>query len=95
MLSRVLSKWLLVLGSIGAGLVPMVVVVVVDLTMPHHGAARPLLTVFGPPLGPLVVSLAFVPHLRWRALWIALGGYLVELVIVIAFLAAMPGENWS
>ena len=97
MLSRVIAKWVLVLGSLVAGVLPMMVVVVVDAVWGSTDAAvaTALLYVFGPACGPVVVSLAFVPHLRWRALWIAVGGYLVELVIVIAFLALLSRANWS
>jgi len=97
MLSRVPAKWVLILGSLAAGILPMAVVVVVDSvwgsTTP--AVATALLYVFGPAFGPVVVSLLFVPRMRWRALWIAGGGYLVELVIVFAFLALLSRPNWS
>jgi len=97
MLSRVPHKWELILGSLAAGILPMVVVVVVDGVWGSTDAAvaTALLYVFGPAFGPVVVSLAFVSRLRWRALWIAGGGYLVELLIVVAFLALLSRANWS
>lgn len=97
MLSCVPYKWVLVLGSLAAGVLPMVVVVGVDAVWgsTDAAAATALLYVFGPACGPVVVSLAFVPRLRWRALWIAVGGYLVELLIVVAFLALLSRANWS
>ena len=95
MLSRVLAKWVLVLGSLAAGLLPIAFVVGLDLALGPRHAPDWLWVVCGPPLGPLLVSLAFVARLRWRALWIGLGGVLVELVVVIAFLASLSGANWS
>jgi hypothetical protein len=97
MLSCVPYKWVLILGSLAAGILPMGVVLVVDGVWgsTNSAVATALLYVFGPAFGPVVVSLAFVPRLRWRALWIAGGGYLVELVIVFAFLALLSQANWS
>lgn len=97
MLSLVPYKWVLLLGSFAAGALPMVVVVVVDSGWgsSNDGFADWLRVVFGPAFGPVLVSLAFVGRLRWRALWIALGGYIVELVLVVAFLALLSQPNWS
>lgn len=97
MLSPVPYKWVLLVGSFAAGVLPMLVVVVVDSAWgsTDDRLAEWLLLVFGPPFGPVLVSLAFVARLRWRALWIAVGGYLVELVIVIAFLGLLSEANWS
>ncbi|HEV2058195.1 MAG TPA: hypothetical protein VGR11_02485 [Solirubrobacteraceae bacterium] len=90
-------KWVLLVGSFAAGVLPMLVVVVVDSAWDSTDdrLAEWLLLVFGPAFGPVLVSLGFVARLRWRALWIAVGGYLVELVIVIAFLGLLSEANWS
>ena len=41
------------------------------------------------------MALAIAGRLGVRALWITVGGFLVELLILIAFLAALSGANWS
>ena len=46
-------------------------------------------------LGPPLVALALAGRLGGRAIQVALGGLLVELLIVVAFLAALSGANWS
>lgn len=97
MLSPVPYKWVLLIGGFAAGILPMAVVLVVGSAggSADGRVAEWLLLVFGPAFGPVVVALAFVARLRWRALWIALVGYLVELVIVIAFLGLLTQPNPS
>ena len=95
MLWGVLAKWVLMLGSLAAGLLPIAFVGALDVVLGQPYAPDWLWIVAGPPFGPLLVSLAFAARLRWRALWIALGGVFVQLVVAIAFLASLSGANWS
>jgi len=92
MLSRVALPRVLVPASLAAGVLPVGLLVIADVTLgPIGNSALGLLPLLGPPL----VALAIAGRLGIRALWITAGGFLVELLILIAFLAALSGANWS
>lgn len=92
MLPRVTDTRLIVLASLAAGVVPVGVVVAVEIAI---GPVADSSYFWSPVLGPPLVALAFAARLRLRALWIAVGGFLVELLILAAVVAALSTANWS
>ena len=82
----------MVLACLVAGLLPVGIVVFADLSPGSvDDSAYGIAALIGPPL----VGLAFVPRLRWRALWVPLGGFLTELLILVAIAVALSRANWS
>lgn len=68
-----------------AGILPLCLVFSADLMLgPWSGSMDNLYylqAIFGPPL----IALLFVPHFGRRAIWIAAGGVLAALLIMLAF----------
>ena len=42
-------------------------------------------------VGPPLIALLFVPHLGRRAIWVAAGGVLIALLIILAFFIIFAG----
>lgn len=85
---------LLLLGTLAAGLLPVGLLVAADIAFGPAGGSDGVFWLVLL-LGPALVALAFYPRLQGRALRVAIGGLLVEMLVGLAFAAALSGANWS
>lgn len=92
MLSRVTGARVILPASVAAGIAPVGLVVIVDIAV---GPIADSFYGWSALLGPPLVALGFARLLGVRALWVVLGGFLVELLIVAAVAALLSTADWN
>ncbi len=74
-----------------AGIVPLVLVFGADLMFGPWSGSMDSLYYLQAVVGPPLIALLFVPHLRRRSVWVAVGGVLIALLIMLAVFIVFAG----